>query len=233
LNSVAGGSSTVLINGLPAARVGDATAHGGHISTGEPSVIIGGPPVSIRVEGDEAFLVDVQLALSKLLPTRSGREWLRRMAQTGRTVTIVRNQKDINTCQPNDRDDARNGVGTDSTILWNPNEDTLDPDLPGRQGTPGSAVRLAHEMVHGLHNAEGANRNGPVDRYGDGDKVNRNEERSTVGLSGPVRQPDGTYEPSPPDYSKDVPTENSFRDDLEIPRRPSYFRTRTSGGAPW
>ena len=36
------GSSTVMIGGRPAARVGDATAHGGSIVVGCPTVLIGG-----------------------------------------------------------------------------------------------------------------------------------------------------------------------------------------------
>jgi len=36
------GSATVIIGGMPAARVGDMTAHGGVIVTGCPTVIIGG-----------------------------------------------------------------------------------------------------------------------------------------------------------------------------------------------
>ncbi|MCB0549808.1 MAG: PAAR domain-containing protein [Phaeodactylibacter sp.] len=36
------GSATVLIEGMPAARLGDATAHGGSIVMGAPTVIIGG-----------------------------------------------------------------------------------------------------------------------------------------------------------------------------------------------
>ena len=36
------GSSTVLIGGMPAARMGDTTAHGGIIVIGCPTVIIGG-----------------------------------------------------------------------------------------------------------------------------------------------------------------------------------------------
>jgi uncharacterized Zn-binding protein involved in type VI secretion len=36
------GSATVLIGGMPAARMGDATAHGGSIVAGCPTVIIGG-----------------------------------------------------------------------------------------------------------------------------------------------------------------------------------------------
>ena len=36
------GSTTVIIGGLPAARIGDSTAHGGVIVLGCPTVIIGG-----------------------------------------------------------------------------------------------------------------------------------------------------------------------------------------------
>lgn len=35
------GSSTVMIGGMPAARLSDATAHGGIIVAGEPTVLIG------------------------------------------------------------------------------------------------------------------------------------------------------------------------------------------------
>ncbi len=36
------GSMTVLLSGLPAARIGDSTAHGGIIVLGAPTVLIGG-----------------------------------------------------------------------------------------------------------------------------------------------------------------------------------------------
>jgi uncharacterized Zn-binding protein involved in type VI secretion len=39
---IAMGSSTVLIGGSPAARIGDMTAHGGVIVSGAPTVMIGG-----------------------------------------------------------------------------------------------------------------------------------------------------------------------------------------------
>ena len=41
-DSIAKGSSTVFIGGKPAARMGDLTAHGGNITTGFPTVQIGG-----------------------------------------------------------------------------------------------------------------------------------------------------------------------------------------------
>ncbi len=39
---IAMGSSTVMIGGMPAARMGDSTAHGGVIILGAPTVMIGG-----------------------------------------------------------------------------------------------------------------------------------------------------------------------------------------------
>src|ERR1044072_3894737 len=41
-DTIAAGSGTVLIGGSPAARIGDSTAHGGMIVAGCPTVIIGG-----------------------------------------------------------------------------------------------------------------------------------------------------------------------------------------------
>lgn len=41
-DSIISGSATVLIEGMPAARMGDSTTHGGTIVVGEPTVIIGG-----------------------------------------------------------------------------------------------------------------------------------------------------------------------------------------------
>lgn len=41
-DSIVKGSATVLIGGSPAARLGDSTAHGGAIVAGAPTVLIGG-----------------------------------------------------------------------------------------------------------------------------------------------------------------------------------------------
>ncbi|AXG71528.1 PAAR motif protein [Kordia sp. SMS9] len=41
-DSIIAGSGTVLIEGMPAARMGDSTAHGGSIVLGEFTVMIGG-----------------------------------------------------------------------------------------------------------------------------------------------------------------------------------------------
>jgi uncharacterized Zn-binding protein involved in type VI secretion len=41
-DTIASGSGTVLIGGMPAARLGDSTAHGGVIAAGCATVMIGG-----------------------------------------------------------------------------------------------------------------------------------------------------------------------------------------------
>jgi uncharacterized Zn-binding protein involved in type VI secretion len=41
-DTIVAGSSTVFVMGIPAARMGDACAHGGKIVAGFPTVIIGG-----------------------------------------------------------------------------------------------------------------------------------------------------------------------------------------------
>jgi uncharacterized Zn-binding protein involved in type VI secretion len=40
-DTIAMGSVTVMIAGMPAARIGDSTAHGGSIVVGAPTVLIG------------------------------------------------------------------------------------------------------------------------------------------------------------------------------------------------
>lgn len=40
-DTIIAGSSTVMIGGMPAARLGDSTAHGGTIVAGAPTVLIG------------------------------------------------------------------------------------------------------------------------------------------------------------------------------------------------
>jgi uncharacterized Zn-binding protein involved in type VI secretion len=41
-DTIAKGSATVMVNKLPAARIGDLTMHGGSIIMGAPTVLIGG-----------------------------------------------------------------------------------------------------------------------------------------------------------------------------------------------
>jgi uncharacterized Zn-binding protein involved in type VI secretion len=235
-DAIAQGCSTVLINGLPATRQLDTTSHGGKVVTGEATVLIGEPVVTLNVKvkkGDKTFVTQLQKALEQLLPTRSGVEWLNQVGRSGKKITFRRTKDANGYCEPTDPANAGNGVGSDSIITWNPNHGSTDPSTPGPQGSPGPAVVLAHEMVHALHNATGADKNGPYDHFpGQEGSSSRNEERGTVGTSGPITVPGGASSTAP-DYSHDVPTENSFRDDLGIPRRRTYYPSNWPGGAPW
>jgi uncharacterized Zn-binding protein involved in type VI secretion len=238
---IAQGEATVLIGGLPAARLFHATTHGGLIISGCPTVLIGsaypaGGTINMKVAPDStpAFVEALQKALATILPTRSGTEWMRQMAANGRSVTFMEATDRHDACLPDDRIAGSSPLGRNSTIVWDPNHVSNDPKLPGPQGSPGAAVLLAHEMVHALHLANEDDRGGPYDLYPNQRRpMARNEERSTAGTAGPVRRPDGTIDHAAPDYSHDVPTENSFRDDLGIPRRPTYYPSNWPGGPPW
>jgi uncharacterized Zn-binding protein involved in type VI secretion len=48
LDVIAQGAATVLVRGLPAARMGDSCVHGGAVVVGFPTVLIGGPTFSAR-----------------------------------------------------------------------------------------------------------------------------------------------------------------------------------------
>lgn len=190
---------------------------------------------SIVIEGSPEFRARTLAALAELAATPSGREILRNIENSGHTVTIRETGDANGYCQANGSDaDTRDpSRGTDSTVSWNPNHQTTDASDPV-SGTPGSTVILGHELIHAMHNATGTNGNGPYDSYdSQSGSSARGEERSTVGEGGTsVTAPDGTTQ-AVPDYSGSHPTENSLRDDLGIPRRPTYYPSNWPGGAPW
>jgi uncharacterized Zn-binding protein involved in type VI secretion len=249
-DAIAKGAATVLVMNMPASRILDTTSHGGIIVMGCFTVLIGGKTATIKVDpnADPAFLAELRAGLGKIFSTPSGREWLRQMSENGREITILQGGPGENTATPANGANARNGTGTDTTIRWDPATTSLGGFSPGVANC-GSDTILFHEMVHGLHNANGTHANGPNESFGQGGggTSQRGEERATVGSGPGVLQPDGTTRPvqqegppqgnAPPgqqtDHSRDVPTENSYRRDKGIPERPSYFPTNWPGGAPW
>jgi uncharacterized Zn-binding protein involved in type VI secretion len=229
-NVISTGAATVVIGGLPAARISDKTFCAADVSSGEPTVLIGGATVTFpfNIEGDAAFVKDVQAAMATLYSTRTGRKIIDDIAASGNTVTIEKFGGDNGSCTAHDPAGASSKGGSSSTVKWNPNySDPLDPAQ-----TP--TIVLGHELVHATHNATGTRRTGPYDKYGKQEgSSNRGAERATVGLGGTtVVAPDGTTQ-TVPDHSHDVPTENSLRDDLGVPRRTSYYPSNWPGGPPW
>jgi hypothetical protein len=190
---------------------------------------------SIVIEGSPEFQARTLAALAELAATPSGREILQNIENSGHTVTIQETGDANGYCQAegSDADTRDPSRGTDSTVSWNPTHQTTDASDPVT-GTPGSTVILGHELIHAMHNATGTNGNGPYDSYDtQSGSSARGEERSTVGEGGTsVTAPDGSTQ-AVPDYSSSHPTENSLRDDLGIPRRPTYYPSNWPGGAPW
>jgi len=144
-------------------------------------------------------------------------------------VTIVPTNAANGYCSANNQADSMNPAkGSSSKIQWNPAYST--PSDP--TSTP--TITLGHELVHAYHNGTGTAKNGPYDSYaGQPTPSDRGEERATVGTGGTsIVTPAGTVAPVP-DHSADVPTENSIRDDLGVPRRPTYYPSTWPGGPPW
>lgn len=187
----------------------------------------------IVIQGTPEFRAQTRAALDTLGRLPSGSQLLTNIGNSGRSVTITEETAPNGYCTAHDGNDARNGTGTDSSVAWNPNHHTTDPADPV-SGTPGSTVVLGHELVHAQHNADGGNANGPYDSYpGQNGSSSRGEERATVGAGGTsVVQPDGTAA-AVTDHSGDAVSENAIRDDLGIPRRPTYYPSNWAGGAPW
>jgi uncharacterized Zn-binding protein involved in type VI secretion len=253
------GAATVLISSLPAARQLDNTAHGGMITMGEPTVVIGGPQfvcpfaityvpgppsapqqaifgTSIIIDGSPAFQSDAIAAYVKLSTTPSGRKMIYGIESSGNKVWVmdgrnpsVASQYGVNTCT--------GANGGSSVVSWDPGQHSLGAGYLDSNGKPlqtGSEIILGHESVHAYHNATGTDSNGPIDSYGGQQGgSSRGEERATVGTKGgTITDPSGN-QVNAPDHSADTPTENSMRRELGLPERDSYYPTNWPGGAPW
>ncbi len=230
-NTIITGAAAVLIGGLPAARIADKTFCGADVSTGEPTVLIGGPSVTIpfNIEGNTVFVTKVQASVAQLYGTPTGQVIINGIAGKGQTVTIVQTGANNGYCSADDSSNASNtSKGSSSKVSWNPAYSS--PTDPAQTPT----IVLGHELVHAFHNANGTAGNGPYDQYpGQTGSSDRTEERATVGLGGTrITAPNGTVA-AVPDHSHDVPTENSLRDDLGVPRRTSYYPSNWPGGPPW
>ena len=187
---------------------------------------------NISIHGTLNFQTRALEALHTLQNTRTGHAIFDGVAKSGHHVTIEQTNDDNGYCQAQDPAGVRDpSKGSDSTVQWNPDHNTVDA---AAGDSPGSTVILGHEMVHAYHNATGTNANDPWYSYpGQAGSSALGEERATVGESGvQVLDPSGNPV-AVTDYGSSVPTENSLRDDLGIPRRNSYYPSNWPGGAPW
>jgi uncharacterized Zn-binding protein involved in type VI secretion len=90
---IAEGAAQVLIGGLPAARLGVKSLNGGHLLSGEPTVLIGGDlfalPPGIIIEGGPFFQAVVLKDLYKLGSTAAGKALFADLKEEGRKWTIA------------------------------------------------------------------------------------------------------------------------------------------------
>jgi uncharacterized Zn-binding protein involved in type VI secretion len=116
---IAMGAATVLVQGLPASRMTDMTAHGGMIMVGLPTVVIGGPafalPPNVTVVGPPLFQQKTLRDLFLLSTTPSGKALLDRLGATKKPVTIVPVAGSGDASTPLDDAKARDGTGSGSS----------------------------------------------------------------------------------------------------------------------
>jgi uncharacterized Zn-binding protein involved in type VI secretion len=178
-----GGGSVVVPNapgvagggGGPAGPGGGGEQPGGG---GEQPGHIGGLPVtvlpngdvkvgdSIIIKGDLEFQTKTLAALGQIAATPTGQALLESIDKSGKTVTIVKTE-DGNACggypNPNDRfmkDDGTPGAGTDATVWFNPDRETIGTE---EWETRPPAIGLAHELVHAEQATKGMQKTGTDD----------------------------------------------------------------------
>ncbi len=275
---ISSGAATVIIQGLPAARMTDQTAHGGSVTIGLSNVLIGGPLYNARPirrvfnsakdewqfqYGDSIFISPdpsdptyqsrALAALIRLDTTPTLRRAINDVEASGHTLNIMPyvpppGWGPYNAyCQADTADNGTPGVGSNSTIGWDPDVHGFGaPGTTPDASQPGSDVLLGHEMIHGTHNATGSYPSaGPTDYNG----INIPEDRNTVGLpAGTYNRPgDSLNGRALPDTTGMPYTENGLRQDYAdrgIPspvtgqppiQRPSYYNPTATGGpgSPW
>jgi len=220
---IAQGASTVLIQGLPAARVTDKTVHGGLIvAPGAVTVLIGGPafslPANFTLKGPPDFQNKLIRDLYLLSTTPSGSELLRRLEASGKPITFVPESDPQNSfTTPDDATKAGDGTGTGSTISYNPDARVNAFDRSGNPIAEPEQVLLGHEMCHALANAEGRQQSGTDPSPPASEPNIDREEAQAIGTGSHSNNKDANGNPTP--------TENTIRHDLGLPERGDHWWT--------
>jgi uncharacterized Zn-binding protein involved in type VI secretion len=149
IDMIVKGSPTVFVGGLMAARMGDMTVHGGVITTGFPTVIIGEAPGGSGGGGDwqSSSLQEARL-LEGGKPGEHGSGASGGAAPAPPASTFGSAIK----IEGDDNFKRQNGAGGDSTVEYNPTNNNIGTE--DWQTRP-PAVGLAHELVHATHASRG------------------------------------------------------------------------------
>lgn len=175
---------------------------------------------SITIQGGSAaYQGTVVSDLNTISQTKMGKALLAEYAKTGKHLTIqpIPTSDDQNNggCGAVNggvgkhmyRADGKPGTGTDSVIDYNPSYAEEYRGADGKTYNADPHETLAHEMVHGLHNAQGKNARAEVKP---GNFTNR-EEMQTIGAN------DGIH-----DHSNDPITEAALSKEYGRSPRPDH-----------
>jgi uncharacterized Zn-binding protein involved in type VI secretion len=206
--NIKSGSGTVLVNGLPCARITDKTIHDGEIKAGFMNVLVGGPTavMNIQLTGPADFRERAKRSLAEIYGTPTGQELIR----------LLNEQHDILRITPGGNSAGQSPDGT-PTIFWDAYTQS--------DGMWHPTLSLGHEMSHGTHNGASASENEERRTVGTKPPLDSNGNRVYDANGRPngthIRDRQGNLVPAP-DFSNEFPSENSLRRDLGWPSRDTY-----------
>lgn len=182
-----------------ARRTHTAHAHHGLTVTARPGGGVVVAPGVVVNSSDPAYIDAVVSDLATMNDTPSGHNVITGIGDSGRTVTIQPRPPGstvLNTgASGTNPADRTNGVGTDSTVSYNP----TDFPAPGTTTNAPSDVALFHEMDHANHNAAGTNARDGRDRGNAANGFTNNEEFDTIQDENNYRDERGPWPGQPAD----------------------------------
>lgn len=233
---LAEGAAMVLINGLPAGRVGAKTIDGGELVKGDTSVLIGGAtfsiPAFLSIEGTPEFQAKVLQDLYTISCTPTGKKLFASLGATGHKVRIQLGTLDDRKSNhgrtitdpslppaypggpPRNDPRSEDGTGIDSIVKYDPYRTDMGFGNGGASWskppnyTP--EVTLVHELVHADDLAHGTADSSPCLNPGGSPSEVKCGERKATGLS--------PYD----DESKYPFSENTYRRDRGYTQPASY-----------
>jgi uncharacterized Zn-binding protein involved in type VI secretion len=149
----------------------------------------------VTIQGSPEYQAAVVADLNRFTATPTGQAWLEAYGRTGRNITIrpippgdEQNNGGATRVSPNDALIHRNpngtetrGAGSDTIVDYNPSYTAHYRGEDGNTYESQPHETLGHELIHGLHNANGENRREIPDTGPNGDNQ---EEARTIGVHG-------------------------------------------------
>lgn len=211
------GALTVLVGGLPWAGRFDKTAHGGVLLLAASTVYVGGQafalPPQMKIKGPPDFQNKVIRDLALLAGTPSGQRLFERIEAADQPITIIPESNPHNSfAAPVDGAKASAGIPTGSTVMYNPSVSITVYDSANNSIDEPPQMVLGHELVHALNNSNGTHHHGIDPAPPASEPTIEEEEAATIGTGS---------------HSGDDLTENTFRNDLGLPRRDNHYGQNT------